>query len=327
MKKEKQVCDFNLKHFNKIKRKDVQEATRPSSGKGKPIKDTSAPIVSNVLISNITSTSLTISWNTNEQSTCILEYGISTNYGQSEVSSQASSHSIILSSLLPNTSYNFRIVATDLSGNTSYSSNYLTSTSGAIDKVFYLEFYGRTVSLTTWNVSGPIVATHSGLTQSEIDSILLSIQKHYEKFNVLVTLDIDVYNNTPVSSKQIVIFTEYNEWYGDNIGGIAYLNSFGWSDQSPAWVFTKLLNYNAHDIAEAGAHEMGHTCGCRHQVTCENGVIISAYNWGDGITAPIMGASYNVPSGDWWIGPNSLGCSNIQDDIQILTNKLGLKQQ
>lgn len=333
MKKDKQICDFGIKKFNLNKRsKDFERAPRPTGGghqkgKGKNKVDTTSPVISNIMVGEYADGNIQITWSTNEESTSALQYGTTTSYGSTVASTGSTYHTVVLTGLSANSQYNFRITATDLVGNVAYSSNRIINT-GVVPQssnVMYLEFYGTVVSTTMWNVSGSITAAHSGLSAAEIATVISIMKKHYEPFNILVTDDINIYNSTATSNKQKVVFTESHEWFGNNAGGVAYVNSFGWADQSPAWVFTSLLSYNTHNIAEAGAHEAGHMLGCKHQVVCVNGVKTSEYNWGDGVTAPVMGASYNVPFGDWWIGPNSNGCSVIQDDTAVIAAKIGLK--
>ena len=334
MKKEKIKCDFGIKQFHLGKRSktEVERAPRPGSGgsqngKGKNKPDSTPPVISNIVVGTFVNSSLQITWATNEECTSSLEYGTTTSYGNTIASTGSTSHSAMLTSLVQGGTYNFRITARDLAGNVTVSANQTfvagTGGGGAADNVLYLEFYGATISGTMWNTSGSIIAAHSGLSTIEVTDVIDRVKSHFAQFNILVTDDINIYNSTPYNKKARVIFTESWEWYGQ-AGGVAYVNSFGWGDQSPAWVFTSLLAYNTHNIGEAGAHETGHMLGCRHQVTCQDGVKTSEYNWGDGVTAPVMGASYNVASGDWWIGPNSLGCSVIQDDTAIITAKIGL---
>jgi hypothetical protein len=123
-----------------------------------------------------------------------------------------------------------------------------------------------------------------------------------------------------------VIFTTTHEWYGTNAGGVAYTNSINWSNATPCWVFTNLLGYNLKSIQEAGSHEAGHTFGLRHQASYdENCNQISQYNYGNSEIAPIMGVSRGAKRGEWWVGPNSLGCNNIQNDKEIIASIVGYK--
>jgi len=328
----KEVCTFGRQphEFNKIKRsKDVERAPRPKGGGhqgGKPVRnDTTPPGISSINASLVTDASASISWTTSEEASCVLHYGLTTSYGSTKTSTAKTGHSVGLSGLTPDSIYHFKIVATDLAGNITTSTDNTFSTIIVPNKVIYVELYGTTISGTMWNTSGAIIAGHSGFTESEIDELMIKIQAHFSPYNVLVTNDIDIYNATSYAVKQRVVITESNEWYGNNAGGVAYINSWGWSDQAPGFVFSKLLGYNIHYCAEAAAHEIGHILGCYHQVACNNGVITSEYNPGDGVHAPTMGVSYYVAAGEWWVGPMSYGCTYMQDDNAIIVAKLGLK--
>lgn len=190
---------------------------------------------------------------------------------------------------------------------------------GESNNIIYLNPYGRTVSNTMWNTNGPIDAEHSGLADVEINAIATQVRSHFTAYNVTVTLDKAVFDAAPLGHKIEVIITESWQWYGQ-AGGVAYINSFFWNDGSPAWVFSTLLNYNLHYIAEATAHEAMHTLGLRHQSDCSNGVVVNQYANGF-----VMGNSYYVPKGLLRVGTSSLQCQ-IQDDNAKLLSSLGSKQ-
>lgn len=183
--------------------------------------------------------------------------------------------------------------------------------------MFLLSFYGKTVSGTMWNLDGNIIASHSGFAQPEIDYVILRIASHYNMWYTSFTIDENVYNASTVPQKCEVIFTESDDWYcGVNpcAGGVAYINSASWASKSPAWVFTAALSYNTRNVAEAGAHEIGHTLGLRHQTdnaTCSN------YSVGK-----TMGNGYQDALSVWFKGPSSAACA-IQTDTLVLTSKLG----
>ena len=92
--------------------------------------DTTAPVISNISTGNITSTDATVTWTTDEASTSQVEYGTSSNYGSASSldSNLATSHTVTLSGLTPNTTYSFRVLSSDQAGNqgTSASSNFTT---------------------------------------------------------------------------------------------------------------------------------------------------------------------------------------------------------
>ena len=191
--------------------------------------------------------------------------------------------------------------------------------------VILIDFDGHVVTGTAWNGSGPINAASSGLTDVQITEVFNRIAEDYRPFNINVTTEEAKYNSAPANKRTRVIITTTHQWYGTNAGGVAFLNSFTWGDYTPAWVFSALHNYNLKNIAEAASHEAGHTLGLRHQSSYDaNCNKLSDYNWGQGTGeigwAPIMGAGYSRNMTLWHDGPNSLGCTNYQTDLSIITN-------
>lgn len=199
----------------------------------------------------------------------------------------------------------------------------------APNAVILLDFNGQYVSGTNWNTNGPINAAPANLSSAEVTNILNRVIADFDPFNVVVTTDEAVYNACNAYKRMRVIVTESWEWYAQ-VGGVAFINSITWGNNTPCFVFSSLLEYNAKKIAEACSHEAGHTLGLRHQSSYDaNGVKISDYNWGQGNGeigwAPIMGASYNQNLSIWHNGPNSLGATVMQDDVNIIAGKIGFK--
>lgn len=191
--------------------------------------------------------------------------------------------------------------------------------------VILLDFDGHTVSGTMWNVYGAFTCNSSGLDNAAITEVFDRVSEDYRPFNINITTDETKYNAAPANKRMRVVITTSNEWYGSGAGGVAYLNSFTWGDNTPCFVFSALLNFSVKNIAEAASHEAGHTLGLRHQSSYDaNCIKVSDYNWGTGSGeigwAPIMGAGYSQNMTLWNSGPNSLGCSNIQSDLSIITN-------
>jgi hypothetical protein len=146
----------------------------------------------------------------------------------------------------------------------------------------------------------------------------LAVREQYKYYNVNITDDPTVFNATQIGHRVEVVITESWEWYGQ-AGGVAYIGSFTWSDGSPAFVFSSLLGYNVHNVAEAASHEAGHTLALRHQSDCVSGSVTNQYSMGK-----IMGNSYYVPIGLWVTGTNSF-CT-LQNDQAMLQSAVGLKQ-
>ncbi|MEN9649403.1 MAG: hypothetical protein RL094_370 [Candidatus Parcubacteria bacterium] len=81
--------------------------------------DTTAPTISNLTSTSVSTSSATITWDTDELATRQVEYGLTSAYSASTSLSVASStsHSVALTGLTPSTTYHYRVVNYDLSGN------------------------------------------------------------------------------------------------------------------------------------------------------------------------------------------------------------------
>jgi hypothetical protein len=187
-------------------------------------------------------------------------------------------------------------------------------------KVIFLDFDGHYIVGSYWNTSGPIDAKPSGMTVEEQAATVARVRADYSEFPVTVTDDSTVYFAADPLKRMRVIITESWEWY-TQAGGVAYVGSFTWGNETPCFVFSSLLGYGSKVVADAASHEAGHTLGLRHQSACSGGVKTQEYNSGiapDG-KGYLMGYPYDKISG-WQIGTNSV-CSP-QDDRLIINNTL-----
>jgi hypothetical protein len=100
-----------------------------------PPPDTTAPVISNVVVSGITYNSAIISWDTDEPATSQVEYGLTGQYGQVSGANTTPSqkHSIALAGLSSDATYYFRAKSLDAAGNTGYSASRTFTTAGAPD--------------------------------------------------------------------------------------------------------------------------------------------------------------------------------------------------
>jgi hypothetical protein len=80
--------------------------------------DQTAPVLSGLVITNITKSSATVSWTTNEVSTGVLDYGTTVAYGTNKMNAtMTTDHSFILTGLLSGTVYHFQVKSQDASTN------------------------------------------------------------------------------------------------------------------------------------------------------------------------------------------------------------------
>ncbi len=109
--------------------------------------DTTPPvIIDGPTVSNITSTSATVSWVTDEASSTVVEYGTTSAYGLTAQGPPDSVlHPVSLSSLSPDTTYFYRVGSTDASGNTVWSDQQTFKT--------LAEDVGRILSITSAEVA------------------------------------------------------------------------------------------------------------------------------------------------------------------------------
>jgi hypothetical protein len=202
------------------------------------------------------------------------------------------------------------------------------SSNPSASAVVFLDFDGHTVTGTSWNSSGPLFCGASGLNNEQITEVYNRVAEDYRPFDINITTDSTKFLTAPLNKRMRVILTVTSSWYGA-AGGVAFVGSFTWGDDTPCFIFSALLNYNLKNIAEAASHEAGHTLGLYHQSTYDvNCTKISDYNFGQGSGeiswAPIMGVGYYRNSTTWYDGPNSYGCTNYQNDLDVLINHNGI---
>ena len=111
------------------------------------VGDTTQPVISSVAASNITMTSATVTWVTDEVSSSQVEYGLTTTYDSlSPLNSPAvQNHAIILSSLQSGATYHYRMRSTDPSNNEAVSGDFTFVTIPASGAPPFLESNGQVV--------------------------------------------------------------------------------------------------------------------------------------------------------------------------------------
>ncbi len=122
-----------------------------------------------------------------------------------------------------------------------------------------------------------------------------------------------------------VVITTSNEIY-PGVAGVAYVGSMFWGSDTPCFVFTNTLSYNALRTRVCVSHEAGHTVGLLHQAQWDaNCNLLYTYKPCNGLTGPIMGSIGSSCLASWWIGPTPTACTDIQNDTLIIKNKVGAR--
>jgi hypothetical protein len=191
----------------------------------------------------------------------------------------------------------------------------------------YLDFDGHDVTSSMWNYGTPFSCLPAVMTDAQITEAFNRVAEDFRPFNINVTTDLAKFLASPISQRIRVVVTPTSAWYA-GVAGIAYVTSFTWGDDTPAFVFSDRLGNNAKKVAEAVSHESGHTLGLYHQSaytsTC---TLTSAYHTGIGTGetswGPIMGNVASRNATQWNFGPTPNGCSYLQDNLSIITTTNG----
>ena len=155
------------------------------------------------------------------------------------------------------------------------------------------------------------------------------VAEDYRPFNVNITTDSTVFLAAPLNRRVRIIITTTSAWC-PGVGGVAYVGSFTWGDDTPGFVFSDRLGpFSPKMVGEACSHESGHTVGLAHQsrygANCSTPE--EQYNSGAGSGetgwSPIMGNSYYRNMSNWNNGPTPYGCTNMQDNLSIITTQSG----
>jgi len=91
--------------------------------------DTTAPVISNVHVVNITDTSAIIAWDTNEPANSIVDYGVTIGYGQvASLAGYVTTHAVPLTGLQEGTLYHFKVTSSDVANNSTSTGDFTFTT-------------------------------------------------------------------------------------------------------------------------------------------------------------------------------------------------------
>jgi chitodextrinase len=173
-----------------------------------------------------------------------------------------------------------------------------------------LDFDGQYVSGTPWNGGNPIDAQPSGMSDAAIQEAWEVVSEDYRPFKVNITTNEAVFNSYPKSMRMRAIFTPTTT-AAPGTGGVAYIGSFSWNDDTPCWVFV----LSGKNGGEAASHEVGHTFSLGHDGRTTPS---EAYYAGQGNWAPIMGVSYYKTITQWSKGEYT-SANNLEDDLSKIS--------
>ncbi len=226
-----------------------------------------------------------------------------------------------------------------LTVNAPLSDTFSLSSNPNAKKTIYLDFTGNVTSGTYWNygrsanlVTDPFsIDSDPAFNNTElqrIQNIWLRVAEDFIPFDVNVTTaeppQSDLIKSGYADDRwgiRVAIGGRYQDWYGNSAGGVAYLNSFNWSTDTPTFVFSETLYNSEKYVAEAISHEVGHTLNLSHDGTSSLGYY-TGHGSGSTGWAPIMGVGYYRELTQWSKGEYS-GANQTQDDLNIITTNNG----
>jgi len=211
-------------------------------------------------------------------------------------------------------------------------------------KTIYLDFDGHVTTGTHWNTvynsGNPIVTpafsldTDSRFSDTELQRIQAIWQRVAEDFRPFA---VNVTTQDPGAAAlqksgagdtawgiRAVIGGSSTDWFStSSFGGVAYLNSFPWNSDTPAFVFENNLNNGQEkSVAEAISHEIGHTLGLSHDGTTTGVEYYPGHGSGATGWAPIMGNGYSKELTQWSKGEYT-GANRAEDDLAIIITANG----
>ncbi len=177
----------------------------------------------------------------------------------------------------------------------------------------YLDFDGYNLPAgSRWNNGNPIDAAPSGMSDAAIQQHWEVVSEDYRPFSVNVTTNESVFNTYPKNRRMRIVVTP-TDTAAPNKGGVAFIGSFNYNDDTPCWVFIR----TGKSGGDASSHEAGHTFDLRHDGRTEP---VETYFLGLSNTpfAPIMGAGYSRPVAQWSKGEYNFA-DNSQDDVATIS--------
>ncbi len=125
---------------------------KPLSG----LSDTVSPVISNIKISAVTDSTATISWETDEPSNSVINYGLNSQYGSKEINAtQTKTHSLTLTGLSSNTSYHYQVKSADSSNNTANSGDKIFTTKDSSSIGLVSDDFNGNIDSSVWTFYDP----------------------------------------------------------------------------------------------------------------------------------------------------------------------------
>ncbi|MGC9599425.1 MAG: fibronectin type III domain-containing protein [Minisyncoccia bacterium] len=140
-----------------------------------------SPVISNVQFTNVEATSTTVTWTTDRKTDSFIEVSEDTDYcGIRNAGELDTAHSIAVLDLIPGTTYFFRIRATDVNSNQSYSGDYTFTTTSTMS----VPTLAQVANVEQKNLAARAIAAIQGITNAAAFSAVAQALSSQEAANV-----------------------------------------------------------------------------------------------------------------------------------------------
>ena len=205
-------------------------------------------------------------------------------------------------------------------------------------RTIYLDFDGHRLSGVSWNTSynagadieAPAFdldgypADFNEAERAVIQEVWQRVAEDFAPFDVDVTtepgsedrLTRSLWSDDVFGAR--ILISPISQYFG-SYGGLAYVGTFDdiGDTYKTALVFPERLSGNPKYIAEAAAHECGHSLGLNHDGVTAGSPYYAGHGSGETGWAPLMGAGYYANLTQWSKGEYA-AADNAQDDLAVM---------
>ena len=223
----------------------------------------SPPVISNIVVSNITDSSATITWTTDQSADSLVDYGTTTLYGSTASDpTLTTNHSMILSNLGMGVTYHFRVTSTNGYSLTSFSGDDIFNTTGPITITIISPLDNATISRADSMVTGTITNSTGNETGVTVNGMVATVYNGQfftnhvplqDGQNTIMANAVDTEGNT--ASNSILVdantTTPYIFLRANIESGIALLTTyFSVSTEIPNAVSTYQIDYEGDAVID-----------------------------------------------------------------------------
>jgi len=214
------------------------------------------PTISNIAVTNITSSSATVTWTTDQPSDSLVEYGETSAYGSSQYdAAMTTSHSVLLTGLTMGTTYHFRVTSKNSLNASSSSGDNTFTTYSPITITITSPVNGATINRHDVMVRGTVSNSTGNETGVAINGIVATVYGNQfvanqislvEGSNTITATATDTAGNTATTSITVNAVTTmlYVELHANIESGIPPLTTyFSVSTSIPNAVSTYQMDY------------------------------------------------------------------------------------